>query len=254
MAISKNSKRSFLENFLFAAKNSHAKESLINNRLLFDLKLAAAKRGYFLNAYAPEVDQDGFDVIFDDQDRLAKIQLKTVMKGASTATWKIHKRLLRPTLHTHHEYGFEASPEGCGYEGGIVLMEVDASSGFNIKYFYTDITILCAFRDKILRVKNPPTTKVIERVFRELHKGGGSEKIGVPKSMFLAAHDPASLLALMGLHNSVSGGYWKYHLMCLIEPAWTDDKLPASATNLIDCINNELLKLSPRVKKCALTS
>lgn len=248
MASSKKSKRSQLEKFLFAAKNSHAKESLVNNRLLFDLKLAAANRGYFLNAYAPEVDQDGFDVIFDDQDRLAKIQLKTVMKGASTATWKIHKRLLRPTLHTHHEFGFEASSEGCGYEGGIVLMEVDASSDFSIRYFYTDITILCAFRDNLLRVKKPPRTNVIECVFRHINKGIGTEKVDVPKSMFLEANDPTDLLALMGLHSPVDAGSWRYHLMCLTEPAWADDKLPAPASKLIGYVNDELSKLSPRVK------
>lgn len=133
MSSSKKSQRTPLEEFLF--NNTHSRESLVNNRLLFDLKLAAAKKAYFLNAYVPEVDQNGFDVIFDDQDSLAKVQLKTVMEGAQTNCWPIHRGLIRPTIDRHHEFGFEASPVGCGYEGGIILMKIKVAPEFSIKYF-----------------------------------------------------------------------------------------------------------------------
>ena len=112
LALNASKGRSQLEKFLFAPKNSHAKESLINNKLLFDLKLAAAERGYFLNVYLPEVDKDGFDMIFDDHDLVVKTQLKTVMRGAGTSSWKIHKRILRPTVDLVENFGFECSPSG----------------------------------------------------------------------------------------------------------------------------------------------
>ena len=76
--------RSEIEQWLIEPRNSHAKESLLNNRLFYDVKLAAARRGYYLNTYFDDVDKDGFDVIFDDQDTLIKTQLKTVASTAPT--------------------------------------------------------------------------------------------------------------------------------------------------------------------------
>ena len=75
-----------LEKFLLADVNSRAKESLINYKLFYDLKLSAALDGYDLSLYTPDVDRDGFDIILDDRDSVRKIQLKTVLitnKGAS---------------------------------------------------------------------------------------------------------------------------------------------------------------------------
>ena len=65
-----------LESFLFKEKNSRTKESLVNYRLFYDLKLAAALDGYDLSLYTPDVDRDGFDIIIDDHDSVRKIQLK----------------------------------------------------------------------------------------------------------------------------------------------------------------------------------
>ena len=240
--------RNDLEKFLLAPENTHSRESLVNNRLLFDLKLAASKHGYFLNAYAPEVDQDGFDIIFDDQDQLAKVQLKTVLKGAKTATWSIHKKLLRPTPYTCEEFGFEPSPEGCGYEGGIILMQVDASSDFDVTYFFTDITVLCAFRDNILRTKWPPRAKTITRVFTELYRGLGDERVSIPKGMFLEARTPSSLLALMGLSSDQSGGMWRHQFMKLVQSREPNEKRTLSDARLIESVNRDLSIISPRIK------
>jgi hypothetical protein len=186
--------RTPLEHYLFDASNSHAKESLINNKLLFDLKLAAANRGYFLNVYLPEVDKDGFDMIFDDQDVVVKTQLKTVMKKAGTSNWKIHKRILRPELNMIEKLGFEPSPYGEGVGGGVIVIQVDASKELSVKYFYTDVLILCAFRDELINTKRPPNRKVINNLFQELYTGIGREKIKVPKSLFLEARSPEALL------------------------------------------------------------
>jgi len=130
------SKKTTLEKYLFAPENSHAKESLINNKLIYDLKLAAAQQGYFLNVYTPEVDKDGFDIIIDDQDQLIKVQLKTVMAKSDTSSWDIHKTLLRPDPYICEQLGFEPSPTGTGYQGGVILIEIEDSKndGFQVKY------------------------------------------------------------------------------------------------------------------------
>ena len=65
------------------------------HRLFLDVKVAAARRGYYLNTYFDDVDHDGFDVIFDDQDYIKKIQVKSVGINNSTNSWSIHKRILR---------------------------------------------------------------------------------------------------------------------------------------------------------------
>ncbi len=77
-----------LETFLLEGENSRTKESLVNYRLFYDLKLAAALQGYDLSLYTPDVDRDGFDIILDDQDSVRKIQLKTVSND-STGTLTI---------------------------------------------------------------------------------------------------------------------------------------------------------------------
>jgi len=246
--MSKKENRNTLENYLFEPRNSQSRESLINNKLLYDLKLAAAENGYFLNSYLTEVDKDGFDIIFDDGDVFSKVQLKTVMKDASTLNWKIHKRLIRPTMYTCESFGFESSPEGIGYQGGIVLIEIDASKNFNVKYYYTDVTILCGFRDSLLDVKNPPSEKAIKTLFTELNKGFGSEKVSISKMFFIEAYNPSSLLALIGLHGTITNPMWQFHLTRLCEPRNVDNVTNMPNNKLINHVNNELKKLSPRFK------
>ncbi|WP_028574628.1 hypothetical protein [Desulfonatronovibrio hydrogenovorans] len=241
--------RSQLERFFFDASNSHGKESLINNKLLFDLKLAAANRGYFLNVYLPEVDQDGFDMIFDDHDLVVKTQLKTVMKGAGTTNWNIHKRILRPTIDQIKYFGLELSPYGEGVGGGVILIEIDAAQDFSVRYFYTDLVILCGFRDNLLKVSRPPSNDTISRFFTKLYNGSGKERISVPKSLFLEARSPESLLALMGLHNNISTSIWRFHVMNMAEPQVPARDLPAPFGMLKKHVNEEIEKLSPRIQK-----
>ncbi|MCF6459157.1 hypothetical protein [Pseudoalteromonas sp. MMG024] len=242
------SKKTQLEEFLFSPLNSHAKESIINNKLLFDLKLAAAERGYFLNAYTPEVDQDGFDYIFDDKDLLSKIQLKTVMKRANTKNWQIHKSLLRPDMYIAEDLGFTCTQSHTGYQGGVILIEIEDNNGLNVAYYYTDIIILCGLRDKIINKKRPPSEKVLNNFFGNLVQGTSHEKITLNKSMFLKANSPASLLALMGFHNSVNTSSWQYHIQKIAYSPYKQPDLAAPEKHLKKYINEEIASISTSVK------
>ncbi|MDE1351543.1 hypothetical protein L9W80_15460 [Vibrio aestuarianus] len=237
-----------LEKYLFEPKNSHAKESLINNKLIFDLKLAAAQDEYFLNVYTPEVDKDGFDIIFDDQDSLTKVQLKTVMAKTSTNSWSIHKTLLRPDLYICEQLGFESSPSGTGYQGGVILIEIEETeeSGFQVKYYYTDIIIICGLRDKIIRVVDGPSVKALETFIKSINEGMSNEKITIYKNMFLEAKCPSSLLALMGMHNRVNTGVFRFHLQKLVEPC-NEEELASPRDKLIDFVNKELKSVSSSI-------
>ena len=86
-----------LREWMNEPKNMHVREAILMHRLCFDLQLAAAQRGYYLNTYYDDVDHDGFDLIFDDQDTIKKTQVKTVESESATQQWAIHKRILRPS-------------------------------------------------------------------------------------------------------------------------------------------------------------
>lgn len=239
------SKKTKLEEYFFEAKNSHAKESLINNKLIFDLKLAAVQRGYFLNIYTPEVDKDGFDIIFDDQDSLTKVQLKTVMAKSTTNKWAIHKTLLRPRPHVCEQLGFESSPSGSGYQGGVILIEIEETkeSGFQVKYYYTDIIILCGLRDNIINVIKAPREQTLNTLINKVSEGMSHEKINIYKNMFLEARCPSSLLALMGMHNTKNVNVFRSHIQDLVEPCY-EEKLANPKDILVKVINSELQKIS----------
>lgn len=234
-----NPTESQLEKFLFAPSGSHAKESIINNRLYFDLKLAAAERGYFLNLYLPEVDKDGFDIILDDQSSLKKIQLKTVMASAKTTSWNIHKSLLRPTENYCNQLGFEASPTGTGYQGGIILIEINTEHGLAVEYYYTDIIILLGIKENIINISSPPTRKALNKLFQNLSNGLSNEKTAVNKNMFLRAKSPSGLLALIGMLNTENTTIWRYHIQTMIQPH-EEEILAAPRDKLMAHINQEL--------------
>src|SRR2546422_277113 len=111
---------SSLASFLRAEKNSKPREFLLTSRVIHDLMVAAAARGYDLLVYAPTVDSDGFDLILDDRDRLLPLQLKSVISGGKTSEWAIHRKLLRPELHEIEWFGFEPSQCGEGRGGGVL--------------------------------------------------------------------------------------------------------------------------------------
>jgi hypothetical protein len=110
---------SHLTKFLSAAKNTKAREQLLENKVVFDLMLAAAKRGYGLLSYKSATDTDGFDVVFDDRQTLIPIQLKTV--SGSTKKWDIHRTLIKPKIDDLEMHQLYATHRHIGRAGGIIL-------------------------------------------------------------------------------------------------------------------------------------
>lgn len=72
-----------LASFISGFRQSRSREYLLTTRLVHDLGVAAAVSGYDLLVYLPTVDADGFDVIFDDRDRLVAMQLKSRVAGGA---------------------------------------------------------------------------------------------------------------------------------------------------------------------------
>jgi hypothetical protein len=205
-----------LEDFLNEDKNMHAREQILMHRLFLDVQSAAASDGYYLNTYFDDVDHDGFDVIFDDQDYIKKIQVKSVHKHGTTGGWDIHKRMLRPSFQWLDMLGFECSAVGEGSEGGIVLIAFSNECGeIRADYYYTDVFVLLLFYCGAIKRKQKKSQEAIENIFTPWRSGIGSERVRIPKAAFLKAKDASSLLALMGLH-STSRYAWKHHAMQLV--------------------------------------
>lgn len=201
-----------LSTYLKTAEATHAREELLMHRLLYDVKLAAARREYHLITYRSDVDHDGFDVILDDRQMLRKFQVKSVL--GNTAAWDIHKWLLRPEIYSADQFGFESSPTGIGQEGGVILMTgIEKPDGdLAISYGYTDLHILVAIELQLIN-RAPNSRKAVDRVMRDLrHDIEVSDRVEIPFGGFVIVRSVDALLALAGIH-SVSTGQWRFNLM-----------------------------------------
>jgi hypothetical protein len=201
-----------LQSFLKAKVNSVSRERIFHNKLFFDLKLAAARDGYHLSVFEPEVDRDAFDVFLDDGDNERRIQIKTVLASSATANWNSTKRFMRPGMLYRRRLGLV--PGDCGAGGGFLLIEIDDSSPLApVTYYYTDYFVATALVMRLLCEKTQPARKVPGRkkksrqetaakFLSNLSTGDAVNRIRLPKPIFVKLNSPDSLLALMNLHST----------------------------------------------------
>lgn len=231
-----------LDKFFGGFKDSRSREYILTTRLVHDLTLAAAASGYNLLVYLPTVDADGFDVIFDDRDRLVPTQLKSVTRGGKASSWRIRRSLLRPKTEEADLFGFESSPSGTGRGGGVILTTVEAvGESIKVEYRYTDIMVLSALWTGIINRPQPQQDRL-----RHLRRDLESESTGsvkVPRSAFVHAATPAKLLAIMGLHSHVQSN-WRSHMSCLLKHTNLQGELSAPAAVLEQRIADEIRALA----------
>jgi hypothetical protein len=236
-----------LAEFLNKDEFTHDREAMLMHKLVFDCRLALAKLDSPLQVLTGEVDHNGFDVVFDDGDISKQFQVKTAY--GSTATWEIHKRLLRPTSNLADYFGYETSPQGIGLCGGVILQELDVTStnDLTVRYRYTDLNILRAFNLGIIKRKNGNSNKAVTALFSTLKKGYGT--IAIPRGAFLEASGPAELLALAGF-NTTQGVIWPnlLHRVSALHGGFVlprEIKLPTTEEKTKELIREGLLKLTP---------
>ena len=211
-----------LRNFFSAGVNSVTRERIFFNRLSFDLKIAAARVGYHLHVYEPDVDRDGFDIVVEDQDgAIGWFQLKAVLRSANTASWDTTVGFVRPSPEIGEMLGFD--PVECGRGGGIILIEIDdtAARG-DVVYSYTDFRILTALAESYLvegrserrRPGRPPDRKqaVASATVKEIREGQRNDKLSIRRAGFLEARSPDALLALMAMRS-----IWDFMPYCIQE-------------------------------------
>jgi hypothetical protein len=216
-----------LAKFFEDKHNNTTREKMFFNRLYFDLKLAAAHRNYALAVFTPEVDRDGDDVSLDDGDLDRRFQLKTVLKTSKTASWKILKRVLRPSMESAKILGFSQSQEGVGLEGGAILIRIDNSDGAcPVTYFFTDVFIISAFAFGLIQTpKNSYRRTHARNVLSEMHiLREGKDVVSVPKSLFVEVKSAGCLLAIAGMHSAEKSYQWSGAFLNAVEQNFRTDQ------------------------------
>jgi hypothetical protein len=211
--LSDQQKADNLRTFFAKGVNSVTRERIFFDRLSFDLKIAAARAGYHLHIYEPDVDRDGFDIVVeDDDDAMGWFQLKAVLASAGTASWNTTVGFMRPNVHTGEGLGL--APAECGRGGGVILIEIDDTTDRgDVVYSYTDFRTLTALAERYLVEGNMATKKgpgrpaaprqvAAETVVNAIREGPRNAAVSVPRSAFLEMKSPDALLAFMALRNS----------------------------------------------------
>lgn len=208
-----------LREFFAQGINSVTRERIFFNRLSFDLKIAAARAGYHLHLYEPDVDRDGFDIVIEDDDNgIGWFQTKAVLRSAATAKWTTSIRFIRPLHAFGDAFGFD--PVECGRGGGVILIEIDdATTSGSVIYSYTDFRIITALAERYLveaRIRGrgrPPTAAqaAAETLVKAIREGQPSDALEIPRAAFVELTAPDGLLALMGLRSSKDFGAFSIH-------------------------------------------
>lgn len=187
----------------FLKNNTLVREDILNQKLIYELKEASALREIHLKIFRSDVDIDGFDIIFDNNETWTlKCQIKSKFES-TTENFDIHKIMLKPHLYNFDDMGFY-EPIGCPPDNRAVI-QIDATIENNkiiSKYYYLDIYILRAIELGIFKLTSQSKKKSIE-LLKELRFGKKkpNEKIKVLQSLFIPVKDAQSLLAIMGFHS-----------------------------------------------------
>jgi hypothetical protein len=228
-----------LQKFLAGSDRSRSREYVLTTKLVHDLSVAAVSSGYDLLVYLPTVDADGFDVVFDDRDRLVAIQLKSVVGGGKAAGWDIRRSLLRPQPEETEVFGFAPSPTGSGRGGGVILITADAVGGaIRVRYSYTDIVVLSVLWEDIVSKPEPQRAR-LKKLRQEL-EADTSGSVRVPRSAFFSAATPQQLLALAGLHSSVDNS-WRFQTITLLKHLHLQRPLRCPEADLRRMIREQLV-------------
>jgi len=190
-----------LKTYMSKPDNLVAREQLLFHRLMFDLKLEAAKVGHSLLAATPEVDRDGYDVALWLNNETTVIQCKA-FAGRAPSRWRIHKKLISPSPWEQLEILHRGRPyTHCGFGGGVVAIAVQASEAdIEIGYYFANLITIWAMSEGIV-TKKKDVRKTAEAFLDELLTD--EPLIEIPRSLLISSRTNGHLMALMGLEATV---------------------------------------------------
>jgi hypothetical protein len=223
--------------FFYGPENSIRRESILINKLLFDLQLAYAMQGYYLKSYRTDVDDNGYDLVLDSEDISRKIQVKSTMVDSATKTWDIAKGVLRPDLFLMSKHSMWSNLSA-GISGGVILQDVKLKDGdIAINYYYSDLVIISLYCFGI--IGNKTNQKSALRVINELHFEHFHDKVKLSKGCFLRLKSPSALLELMGFTSSRMHWSIVHKLECINKPrtgSAPDNIYKSQIVQLIDSV------------------
>lgn len=200
-----------LEEFFSSAKNSTRRESILINKMSYDLQLAAAINGYYLKVYMSDVDDNGYDIIIDSEMVTKKLQVKSLLTTSKTSSWKISKGLIKPDIDEQPYLVAWNNLHPPGIGGGILLQEVKLHErDISIIYYYTDIWIITLFFYGI--IGKTRHQKLAQKFLMALHHGHFHDKQSISKTLFLRMKSPDHLLPIMGINSSYQNTNIQYLL------------------------------------------
>ena len=233
--------RNRLSEFFKKPRNSARRESLLLNRMSYDLQLAAASSGYYVKVYISDVDDNGYDIIVDSEVTTQKLQVKSFLSTSKTSTWKIAKGLIKPNI-TDQPLVIDWTnihPPGIG--GGVVLQEVSLSeSDISIVYYYTDIWLITLYARGI--IGNTSTSNLALKFIIGLNSGNYHDKQSITKSLFLKLKSPAHLLSIMQMNSR----YQTFNIRYLLKNRYNNKVAPKEIVDFL--INKEIDKYSENKK------
>jgi len=215
-----------ISQFLNDPNMTTVRESMYRDRLLYDLKFSAAKRGCDLQVMQPEVDNHGYDISIDDADNQRFFQLKVTTSSSATSSWNIHKRLLRPDWKYGQLFHLPASPEDTGLNGGVILTVVDdEDENCPIAYKYFDYFVFEAFLQRMIiekktKGKRKTANQFADGILKEFFNGVGRDKIRIPEQLFVTAKTNDDLLALIGFHSNSDVYLWGDNVAFAVKEGW----------------------------------
>jgi hypothetical protein len=186
--------------FLRADKNTMFREAIYRERLLFDLKVAAARAGYYLRSYVADVDNHGFDIVLDGGMEKRPFQIKTVLATSSTRRWSVRASILKPSLRDMDSCGALWSTTRIGLGGGIVVCTIDPTKPEGpVAYAYCDLDLISLVHVKWLTwgVTRSKATRLLGTLLHEAFDAS----ITLGQDILVPAKDAESLLALAGMRT-----------------------------------------------------
>lgn len=203
-----------IETFLSNPNFSVMREKMFFHKLYYDLKFASAKRNTPLYLYEPDVDREGFDVLFYNVEYDRKIQLKTVLTSSRTDRWVTTKKFFLPTDNYVNNLLEPHILDPCnnGMGGGIILIEIDLKNNCDVCYYYSDFFVLLAFANWLIFRSKDQVNKAYE-IIQKLKYDKSNIKLTIPKKLFLKIKSPDELLGICGFHNINHIMFWEHNFL-----------------------------------------
>ena len=204
--------------YSYLDNHSQEREAVMMHRLIYDLQMAAAEMGYFLDVYHVEVDQKGFDIALEDVPvgHQKKMQIKTAKSDKSDAEWPIHSTLLLPDRGTAKKC--RLSLPANGMLGGAIVMSLSSpespDSKVDVDYLYADFFTLSAIERGLVPWKKTSTTESVHRRLYDV-QACKLQKVELQKAAFVQAKSPKHLLELAGF-RSQDGDSWTEKFVKLV--------------------------------------